>query len=291
MKKKHILPFNWQTELENIEIESIGNDFILLEKPIITSIFDYPFKTDVTTAIICLNGTMKGYVNTNYYVVNSPCLFVVFPEQILQYESFSEDFSGLFIIMSQRFFNDFSLNVQESFATWLSVKKNAYIPLEERTLNAMVNYFNMMKDSLQYKENPYRMQIAINLTRAFFYGAGYHLHNFSKTGKKTHNEELMDKFLNLVQNHHKEHRGLEFYADKLCLTPKYVSKMVKEISGKSANNWIDEHVILETKALLKSTNMTIQQISDELNFPSQSFFGKYFKRVTGMSPSEYKEKK
>jgi len=94
----------------------------------------------------------------------------------------------------------------------------------------------------------------------------------------------------LVENHYKEHRGLEFYADKLFITPKHLSKVVKTTSGKPANEWIDEYVVLEAKALLKSTNMTVEQISNELNFPSQSFFGKYFKRVTGMSPREYKGK-
>ena len=288
MVEKHILPFNWRTELENTKMESIDNDFILLEKPIITSTFDYPFKIDVTTAIICLNGTMKGHVNTDYYEANAPCLFVIYPEQILQYESFSEDFSGLFIIMSKRFLNDLSLNAQESFSTWLSVKQNACIPLEERSLKSMMNYFNMMKDCIQIKDNPYRMQIAINLTRAFFYGAGYYLHNLSETRVKTHNEELTEKFLNLVQTHYKQERSLNFYAEKMCLTPRHLAKVIKENSERSANDWIDEHVILVAKALLKSTNMTVLQISDELNFLSASFFGKYFKRVTGMSPSEYK---
>jgi len=288
MAEKYILPFNWRPELDNLQIENIKDDFILLEKPVIKLAFHHPFKVDVTTAVICLKGTMKGYVNTDYYVANAPCLLIVFPEQILQYESFSEDFSGLFIVMSRRFLNDLSLNAQESFTTWLSVKKNACIPLDERSLNAMINYFNMMKESIKIKENPYRMQIAINLTRAFFYGAGYYFHNLSKTGKKTHNEELVEKFLNLVHTHHAEQRGLEFYADKLCLTPKHISKIIKETSGKSANEWIDEYVVLVAKALLKSTNMTIQQISDELNFPSQSFFGKYFKRILGISPRDYR---
>ncbi|MDR2805936.1 MAG: helix-turn-helix domain-containing protein [Dysgonamonadaceae bacterium] len=83
----------------------------------------------------------------------------------------------------------------------------------------------------------------------------------------------------------------EVYASKLCLTPKYFSKIIKDNSGISASEWIDNYIILEAKALLKSTNITILQISDELNFPSQSFFGKYFKRVTGMSPKSYRENK
>ncbi len=68
-----------------------------------------------------------------------------------------------------------------------------------------------------------------------------------------------------------------------------MSTIIKQTSGKTAGDWIDDYILLEAKALLKSTNMTIQQISDELNFPSQSFFGKYFKRLTGVSPKEYRK--
>jgi AraC-like DNA-binding protein len=79
-----------------------------------------------------------------------------------------------------------------------------------------------------------------------------------------------------------------FYAKKLCMAPKYLSAVIKEKTGKSAFEWINDYVILEAKSLLKSTNMTIQQISDELNFANQSFFGKYFKRLAGMSPKSYR---
>ncbi|KAA5414161.1 AraC family transcriptional regulator [Bacteroides cellulosilyticus] len=81
-----------------------------------------------------------------------------------------------------------------------------------------------------------------------------------------------------------------YYADRLHLSAGYLSTIIKRVSGKTAAEWIDDYVTLEAKALLKSTNLTIQQISDELNFPSQSFFGKYFKRITGLSPKEYREK-
>lgn len=99
---------------------------------------------------------------------------------------------------------------------------------------------------------------------------------------------LLEDFLKLVRTNYKEQRGLDFYADKLCFTPKYMSSVVKQASGISAGEWIDRYIILEAKALLKSTNMTIQQIGDEFNFANQSFFGKYFKRLVGVSPKEYR---
>jgi len=132
------------------------------------------------------------------------------------------------------------------------------------------------------------MEIVKHLIQAFFYGSSYQFHKIIDIDKKSKQEVVVEKFLNLAQANYKKQRELEFYADKLCLSTKHLSKVVKENSGTSANDWIDNYVILEAKALLNSTNMTIQQISDEMNFPSQSFFGKYFKRRVGVSPKEYR---
>jgi len=181
-------------------------------------------------------------------------------------------------------------NAQERLPLSVSVADNPVIPLDEEGLAGTINYFEMIKKLIQVKDHPYRMEVAQHLTLAFLYGAGFYFHKFADKREKTHNEALIEKFLHLVQMHYKEQRGLEFYADKMCITSKHLSRVFRETGNKPANDLIDDRVSLEAKALLKSTNMTIQQISDELNFPSQSFFGKYFKRVTGMSPKEYKAK-
>ena len=89
--------------------------------------------------------------------------------------------------------------------------------------------------------------------------------------------------------YYKEERSLGFYAGKLCITPKYLSLISKDVSGRSAGEWIDQYVVLEAKTLLKSTRMSIQEIADVLNFANQSFFGKYFKHHTGISPKEYRK--
>ena len=106
---------------------------------------------------------------------------------------------------------------------------------------------------------------------------------------KTRQEEIFEKFMYEVRTHYTKERSVSFYADRLCMTPKYLSSAVKEASGSLAGEWIDQCVILEAKKLLKSSDLTIQQISQELNFANQSFFGKYFKHHTGFSPSEYKK--
>ncbi|MDA3955637.1 helix-turn-helix domain-containing protein [Oceanispirochaeta sp.] len=286
--KNIISLFNWHVELENEEVDSIDDDFLLLENPIISAAFNYPFKVDVTTAIICLKGTMKGRINLKTYETQAPCLFIVLPDQILQYEYLSDDFSGLFIIMSKRFVNSMFMNTQERIPFSISVHKNPWTRLNDEDLKSMIDYYRILQKMVRMKDNPHRREIVKHLLQVFFYTSSYQFHKIPESRNKSKKEILVEEFLLSAQENFSEHRALDFYAEKLCLTPKYLSKVVREFSGSSASEWINNYVILEAKALLKSTNMTIQQISDQLNFPSQSFFGKYFKRHVGHSPHKYR---
>ena len=280
--------FNWHEELKNTQFDAIDKDFILLENPIIAPAFNYPFKVNVTTAVICIQGSMKGSINLVQYDTKGPCLFIVLADQILQHDDFSNDFSGLLIVMSKKFTDNLLINIQERLPLFLSVQSNPSTFLNEEDLESMKAYFYMLQKTVRMKDNPHRTEIVKHLMQAFFYGISYQFHKIPDTTKKSKQEVLVEKFLKYAQANFKAQRELEFYADVLCLTPKYLSKVVKEISGTSATEWIENYVIMESKALLKSTNMTIQQISDKLNFPSQSFFGKYFKRLVGVSPKGYK---
>ena len=103
----------------------------------------------------------------------------------------------------------------------------------------------------------------------------------------TRQEEIFQRFIGEVEKHYRKERSVKFYADLLCISPKYLSTVIYKISQQLAGEWIDAYVILEAKTLLKSGRLTIQQISEQLNFSNQSFFGKFFKRCAGMSPKEY----
>ena len=296
--KNTISYLNWRTELENVKADSIGQDFILLGNENSKSKryfwvkeheFDIPFKMDATTIIICTQRKMKGKVNLKSYSSEAPGLFIVLPDQILQYEYISANFKGDFIIMSKQFTNDLLLNIHERFPLFRSIQDNSWIPLTAAELISMTDYYFMFKKTVQMENTPHRMEIIKHLLQAFFYSSSYHFQKMTDSENQSKQDLLMKRFLDLVKQNFKSERGVEFYADKLCLTPKYLSKVVKQNSEKSASQWINDFVILEAKALLRSTNMTVQQIGDELNFLSQSFFGKYFKRRVGVSPKEYRK--
>jgi AraC family transcriptional activator of pobA len=169
------------------------------------------------------------------------------------------------------------------------VHDNPWIQLDQEGLKSMVEYFFLLQRTIRRKENPNLRETLKHLMLAFFYGNGYRFHMVRDESQKSKQDILVEKFLTIVKENYREQRMIEFYSEKLFLTPKHMSRVIKERSGKSAGEWIEDHVMLEARALLKSTDKTIQQISDELNFPSQSFFGKYFKRRAGISPKEYRK--
>ncbi len=277
--------FAWK----NTSTDSIPGSILLIEKKGPGLLAGYPVKLENVVAIICLKGKMSGTLNLNKYTVTSPGLFIVTSGQILHNEHFSRDFHGKGIVLSKGFWKDFQFDNRLSFPLFLSVKDNPWIPLIKEDLDSVNDFFDMLQKTISNKENQYRLEAARFLIIAFFYGFSYRYHKLPDDLDKKKQDIMVDKFMVLVKENYRQHREPAFYSDKLFITTKHLSKVLKQKSRKSAADWIEDYVMLEAKALLKSTGMTIGQISDELNFPSQSFFGKYFKRRSGLSPNEYRK--
>ena len=282
-------PLNWITEDDSTIIDYFEDKFTLLENPDYKSIVKHPVKLDAVVSIICIKGHMEGTLNLKKFMIKAPCLFIVLAEQILQCDDFSDDFKGLSIIMSKTFLADAFDDIQVSIPLFRSVLDNPWIQLNREEMESMLEYYSLLQRNVRNKENPNLSLTLRHLILGFFYGTGYRFYKVHDEKQKTKKDILVEKFLTIVKENYRKHRMIEFYAEKLFLTPKHLSKVIKERSGKSCGEWIEEHVMLEARALLKSTDKTIQQISDELNFPSQSFFGKYFKRRAGISPKEYRK--
>ena len=107
-------------------------------------------------------------------------------------------------------------------------------------------------------------------------------------GKQTRKQELNALFQELVFHHYKEHRNVQYYADALFVSSKHLTETIKDVTGRTAGEWIDDAVILESKVLLRNHEISIARIAEEIHFPDQSSFGKYFKKHAGLSPSDYR---
>ncbi|MDR0824986.1 MAG: helix-turn-helix domain-containing protein [Prevotella sp.] len=286
-----VTPLTWQKDLKNkAGGESIGNDFILLDNFSMLPLFNYPFKLDMLVVMFCTKGTVCGTIDMQPCNLFAPSIIIAQPNQILSYEHVSEDFAGCCLIFS----NDFSIEIQphldERLPIAAAIREKPYVQLDNKGMIFIRKFLFTLKKVMAMTENPYRLEMIKHLTMLSYYMTHPSFENIIESAKPSRRVLLVEKFTTLIRENYRTQRKTSFYAGKLCLTPKYLSETVKATTGKSVSDWIDDYVILETKALLKSTNMTIQQISDALNFPSQSFFGKYFKRNTGISPKEYRGK-
>ena len=134
------------------------------------------------------------------------------------------------------------------------------------------------------------MEITKHLTLALYYGYTYGLHQENEKGKLSRKEEISKEFVSLLRDNFITHRDISFYAGRLCMSAKYLSKVIKETLGKTPSELVYDYVLTESKVLLSSTDMTIQQIAYELNFETLDLFGKFFKRLAGCSPREYRNR-
>ena len=130
------------------------------------------------------------------------------------------------------------------------------------------------------------------LTRAFYFEICniLDLRARPESSAKVHRAyAIFDEFIRLASQHFTRERSVEWYSSEMCLTPKHLSEVVKSVSGKTAGQWITTLVMTETKRLLLETGLSIKEIALRMNFPNQSFLGKYFKNIEGLSPTDFRK--
>lgn len=266
-----------------------GNDFYISHNPLYSVQYDHPYMQNLCVALICHGGYATGAVDLQPYRLNPGTMLIVLPGQIMQGYEMSPDFKGTYIFMSEAFL--LGLNIGEAYRFHSSIEKNPCIPLDERLSRAIQGYIDMCRSLIEIADiNPNTYESIQLLTRLFFLSMGWFLHrDTTDTESNNRQSDVMNQFLQQLKIDFKRHRDVEHYASKLNLTPKYMSALVKNASGKPALQWIEEKVIIYAKAQLASGRFTVKQLTYDLNFPNQSFFGRYFKRLTGMSPTEYKD--
>lgn len=167
--------------------------------------------------------------------------------------------------------------------------------LRQNEAELLLKYFDLLRINTMRRVNE---QIEINIASSLMAAMVYQLVQFHYNSIGDHQHEkgqgasrnnYVHDFIKLVHVHYSKERSVAFYADKLCISTKYLSLLVKEVTGRSAARWIDEFVIMEAKNQLRFSGKNVQQVSYALNFPNQSSFGKFFKHMTGMSPTQYQK--
>ena len=281
----------------------LGDDFFIMninEYEDKMKLLRYPCRLDGYLAMFCISGNLKMDIDLNTFEIKENSLMINIPGSIIRVSEFKEDSlrETRFIVvgMSAEFMSSIKMDFSKLFNESITIMSNPCITLSEKEANLSYSYLSLVNTILEDEAIRSKKEIISGLVSSVFYFLGSiwsqrineaskHISNKASTRAKV----TFDQFIKLVTEHHSTERTMTFYADKLFLTPKYLSKLVKSISGRSAPDWINSFVILEAKNMLKYSDMTIKGIVYKLHFANQSVFYKFFKSHTGMTPSEYRD--
>ena len=262
------------------------NSFAKLESLLIT--LDQPYRIKEGRIAIIKQGYARVLINLIEETFQPDKMLLIVPNSILQLIEVSPDFDMQMVAMDSEFL---PITGKDDFFTHLSqLQKNIILSLTPQESYQFKSYFDLMWNILQ--ESPFHREVIQHLLVSLLYNIEYLAHNNGNAqNHQTRQEEIFQRFISLVNTYSKKERNVVFYADKLCLTPRYLNTVVRQTSQQTVMDWINQSIILEAKVLLKHSNLLVYQISDELNFPNPSFFCKFFKRMTGITPREYQNPK
>lgn len=258
--------------------------------------FRFPSRLNALIIGVGTEGETSLTSNLQEFRLKKDSLFIFSPKHILQVQS-NNRFKAHLIVIAPDFLKRINIDTKRMMPLFLQFGSLPCMELTHAESQSLRSFISMVEQELKGSETDFSSEIIGGLIAATIYKVGdiltHYLTEHPEVDSPIHNraEEYFRQFTELLGEHYKHERSVGFYARQLCITPKYLTTLIKRISGKSVSEWIDNYVILEAKTLLKYSNMSVQEIAYYLNFPNQSFFGSYFKRNAGMSPSQYKAKK
>jgi len=267
--------------------------------PFITNLTDAwkntPVLVDEILVIFCTDGEVDVRIAFEQYKVTENSVCVVTPRTVVEVLSVSQNFHCITLAFDKDFVSVDQSTTLELLQLFKYIQRcpcntlsGTYASRYRETFLEAVKTANWLDNPLRHK----MIQSYIYLLFCCLYPALVEKGNESFIDESvTHQRRIYFKFMEMVQMECREHRTVAYYAERLELTPKYISKIIQTESGQSAMVWIDNYVMLEAKALLKQGNMQVREVAEKMSFPDQSSFGKFFHRMTGMSPKEYREKK
>ncbi len=259
-------------------------------------IFRFPSRLNALIIGVGTEGETSLTSNLQEFRLKKDLLFIFSPKHILQVQS-NNRFKAHLIVIAPDFLKRINIDTKRMMPLFLQFGSLPCMELTHAESQSLRSFISMVEQELKGSETDFSSEIIGGLIATTIYKVGdiltHYLTEHPEVDSPIHNraEEYFRQFTELLGEHYKHERSVGFYARQLCITPKYLTTLIKRISGKSVSEWIDNYVILEAKTLLKYSNMSVQEIAYYLNFPNQSFFGSYFKRNAGMSPSQYKAKK
>lgn len=238
---------------------------------------------------VVLKGSMKTQIHFSEYEVQEGDIAIVPPQIMIETKSLSEDAEIVTIGLSLDFISTFP--ILREFVMNDQIRWQPIIKLDQEELLLQKELIKLIEKVYYKKQSSHKTEMLKHLVMSLIHLMTEKYQNVPSLKNQTKNRthEIIDNFYSLVSKYAHKQRNVQFYADKLHLSTQYLSSFLKQNTGKSTLQWIDHVLVLHAKTLLKSSNLSIKEISNELEFTDTSVFCRYFKRNTGISPKLYRE--
>uniref|UniRef100_A0AB33IQ86 Helix-turn-helix domain-containing protein n=1 Tax=Prevotella sp. GTC17253 TaxID=3236793 RepID=A0AB33IQ86_9BACT len=286
--------------LEEITIKSIkelyqgshiADDILLIDNLEHIPFPNEPRRMHCLFMALCSRGVAHYTIDTVAHTVQTDDILIVSEGQVANNYVLSDDFKATAIVLSYDFFYEIVASIRDLSYLYLFARNHPVFGLQHKEAQILYNYFQILKRKVDNKAHQFRRETTKSLLTTMIYDISnviYHLHTSSNPRQPRANE-IFNDFIILVEQHYRKKRRVSWYSDQMNITPKYLSEVIKQVSHRTPNEWIDQYVTLELRVQLKHTMKSIKEIAEEMNFTNQSFFGKYFKEHVGMSPTEYRK--
>lgn len=206
---------------------------------------------------------------------------------ILQYKDASSDVQGIGLSISDELFSLAVGNrIPSAFDGHLRDFQLSLSPAEQEYMDQL---HLMLYNHLRQPDGSSQVTLHLVSTLLWYVDHLWSRQEQHYRENQSREQRLFTDFIQLVSEFAPEHHTIDFYASRLCLTPRYMSTIIKQVSGKSAKQWIDDALVTRIKIDLKHTDKSVARICDDMNFPNPSFLTKFFKRMTGMTPKEFRQ--
>ncbi len=242
--------------------------------------------------IICREGELSLEINLKKFTIKPKQIFIHLPykNSVTNYSA-SEDFKCTILCLSERLmFENFNME-NNLWENAFAVSENPIVDINDDIEELFEHYGKLFYLRMKHSERMYQREVLTTLVKALMYEFLNEINsNIETPGKNLlkQGDILFKRFITLITSYEVKPRMVNWYAQQLYVTPKYLSTTCKNISGKTANVWINQFVIRDITHLLKYSDKSIKEISEYLEFPNISFFGKYVKAHMGCSPKEYR---
>lgn len=251
------------------------------------SVEGQPYRLTEGRVVYFRAGTLRLRINLRELEFKAGDFLVVSPGTVFEFLYVSSDLDLAMLAFSNSLME--SWQKEELLQVYLQGRLFLHLSLTEQESRRMEQIFALLWEVVH--DRPFPKESVQSLISLVFHQTD----SFRGRGleadkqKRTRQEEVFNRFLELVNKYAIHERNCTFYADRLCLTSRYLSTLVRQASGRTVMNWVNEAVVQEAKLMLRHTDKLVYQIADELNFPNASFFCKYFRRMTGMTPNDYRQ--